>query len=128
MIQTHALITSYAQSDTILGGGVGTQDALQFLNTAICISTYLNPTALWFELRVIETKLGRFRMFLNAPRTIDLDILWWSRGHYSDESVSLPHPRIKGRKFAIDLAKQALKKTEAQKAPPSFRDHSLEFF
>lgn len=97
-----------SQSEIQLSGGVGTDEPLTFWNKAICIRSPLNPTTLWFELAAIETRLGRIRTKINAPRTIDLDLLWWSNDSFRDGWITLPHPRLYKRTFAIGLAQQAL--------------------
>ena len=109
LLRDNRLLTILSQSETELSGGVGTEDALVFTNAAICISTNLSPSALWFALTSIETRLGRIRTMINGPRTLDLDLLWWSGRDYCDVFITLPHPRFQERKFAIDLALQALR-------------------
>ena len=55
------------------------KDAPPFLNAAIVIGTALGPEELRSELRAIEHKLGRVRTLdKNAPRTIDLDIVYYA--------------------------------------------------
>jgi 2-amino-4-hydroxy-6-hydroxymethyldihydropteridine diphosphokinase len=98
-----------SRSEIERGGGVGTDDPLTFYNTVLFVTSSLNLTALWFELASIETKLGRIRTKINGPRTIDLDLLYWSGLKRSDAFITLPHPRFFQRKFACDLAMQALR-------------------
>lgn len=72
-----------------------------FLNGVIEIETNLNPRQLLAELNGIEDKLGRVRRVKNAPRTIDLDILYYGDESFSDGGLVIPHPRIKEREFVL---------------------------
>ena len=49
----------------------------KYLNTVWEIETSLPPAELKRELRGIEGRLGRKQSFANAPREIDLDILFY---------------------------------------------------
>ena len=45
--------------------------------------------------------LGRERSVKNAPRTMDLDILYYGDQKISKEDLIIPHPRIKEREFVL---------------------------
>jgi 2-amino-4-hydroxy-6-hydroxymethyldihydropteridine diphosphokinase len=50
----------------------------------------------------IEECLGRPRQHdFHAPRTIDLDILYYDNLHFALPSLTLPHPRIQDRPFVL---------------------------
>lgn len=95
-----------SRSDFIVNGGVGMEDPLVFVNAAACMRTHFAPSVLWFQLTAIESKLGRIRTKVNGPRTIDIDLLWWSCGKFRDEWITLPHPRF----YAPELAEQAFER------------------
>lgn len=73
----------------------------KFLNGVIEITTSLGPRALLRELNAIEEKLGRRRILKNAPRTIDLDILYYGNEHIHEDGLEIPHPRINEREFVL---------------------------
>lgn len=98
-----------SQSPFEQSGGVGTDDALVFWNAVIYLETHMSPVALWFQLAALEIKLGRIRTKVNGPRTIDLDLLFWSMPARRDAFITLPHPRFFERQFARDLAVKALR-------------------
>lgn len=73
-----------------------------FLNAVIEIACTLPPLDLLASLQGIEQKLGRPRDHaLHAPRTIDLDILYYDNLHFTLPELTLPHPRISERAFVL---------------------------
>jgi 2-amino-4-hydroxy-6-hydroxymethyldihydropteridine diphosphokinase len=49
----------------------------------------------------IENKMGRVRTQKNASRIIDIDILFFNDEIISNENLTIPHPEIQNRKFAL---------------------------
>ena len=73
-----------------------------FLNAAIEIACTLPPLDLLASLQRIEQALGRPREHaFHAPRTIDLDILYYDNLHFTLPELTLPHPRISERAFVL---------------------------
>jgi 2-amino-4-hydroxy-6-hydroxymethyldihydropteridine diphosphokinase len=73
-----------------------------FLNAAVALETQLSPAELMNALLAIERAMGRVRSGeKDGPRTIDLDLLWVERTTLSSELVTVPHPRLKDRAFAL---------------------------
>lgn len=72
-----------------------------YLNTVWEIETKLSPHELLSILLSIETTLGRKRSIKNAPRIIDLDILLYSDFIINDPNLTVPHPRLHERWFAL---------------------------
>ncbi|MDO8525703.1 MAG: 2-amino-4-hydroxy-6-hydroxymethyldihydropteridine diphosphokinase [Candidatus Omnitrophota bacterium] len=73
----------------------------KFLNGVIEIETSLEPKALLKELNDIEDRLDRDRTVKNAPRTIDLDILYYGDDLIEEDGLIIPHPRITEREFVL---------------------------
>jgi 2-amino-4-hydroxy-6-hydroxymethyldihydropteridine diphosphokinase len=82
---------------------VGTgPDAGPFLNAVMEIEFHGEPLALLAALRAIESAMGRpTRYPRNAPRTLDLDILYAGDLTLGDETLILPHPRLHLRRFVL---------------------------
>ena len=80
---------------------VGYRDQPRFLNAALLLETDLSPRALLGGCLGIEAALGRRRSFPNAPRVIDLDLLWMEGERSDDPELTLPHPRMTGRAFVM---------------------------
>ena len=73
----------------------------EFLNAAALVVYEGSPEGLLTELLAIEGKLGRVRRERWGPRTIDLDILWAEGVVLDTASLTLPHPRLLERAFAL---------------------------
>ena len=73
----------------------------RFLNGVLELETELDAGVLFKELRRIEQSLGRTRTVKNAPRTIDLDILYYGDRVIQNKDLVVPHPRIGQREFVL---------------------------
>ena len=73
----------------------------KYLNGVVEIETNIGPKALMKELNRIEEELGRKRTVKNAPRTIDLDILYYGDESVNEKDLVVPHPRINEREFVL---------------------------
>ena len=73
-----------------------------FLNMAVSGYTSLTPEGLLEALQSIEKRLGRRRGIRNAPRTIDLDLIFHSANRRRTRTLTLPHPRYRDREFVME--------------------------
>ena len=75
---------------------------LEYLNTVIIIESSMELSALSEAIHGIEAALGRVRTAdRNAPRTIDIDILYAGTIQRRDGILDLPHPRWAQRRFVV---------------------------
>lgn len=72
-----------------------------FLNAVALLHCRQAPAALLAALHAIEQAHGRERPYLNAPRTLDLDLLLHGQRHSADAALRLPHPRLHQRAFVL---------------------------
>ena len=73
-----------------------------FLNGVAILAWTDTPEALLQFLRRIECRLGRpSERARNAPRTIDLDILYAGDAILTGEELLIPHPRLHQRRFVL---------------------------
>jgi 2-amino-4-hydroxy-6-hydroxymethyldihydropteridine diphosphokinase len=73
-----------------------------FLNGAVRIETNLRPAELLGRLLAVEERLGRVRRERFGPRTIDLDLLLYGHEVVDEPSLTVPHPRLHERRFALE--------------------------
>lgn len=72
-----------------------------FLNAVACFKTSMSAHAVLIALQRIELLYGRERTGLNAPRTLDLDLLLHGRTTLSSPVLTIPHPRMHQRAFVL---------------------------
>jgi len=79
----------------------GKTDQDAFLNQAILIETGLDPDHLLQAILSIELKMGRYRQEKYGPRIIDIDILFYNDIIINDPLLTIPHPALPQRRFAL---------------------------
>ena len=73
-----------------------------FFNTAVEIAYEGDPFGLLETTRLLEQQLGRIaKTERNAPRVIDIDLLYFGDVQIDSEALILPHPRIGERRFVL---------------------------
>lgn len=72
-----------------------------FVNAVMAVETGLRPAPLLAVLHEVERAFGRRRGELNAPRTVDLDLIAYGGEVINREGLSLPHPRAHERGFVM---------------------------
>ena len=95
---------------------IGFRNQPAFHNAVCRISTRLTPFELMEALLRVEAALGRRRVFRNAPRLLDLDILFYGRRVLNSPPLTLPHPRIAERPLRAA--------TPSRHRPPSQAPHN----
>ena len=80
---------------------VGYKEQSFFLNAGCRVSTELSPEQLLSLAKKTEAKLGRVPGFPNAPRPIDIDILFYGDKVVSTQELIVPHPRLVERAFVL---------------------------
>jgi len=74
-----------------------------FLNTVVEIAFDGSAMDLLKACRAIEKSMGRERgAERNAPRVIDVDLLYFGDEQWATEELELPHPRIGERRFVLE--------------------------
>ena len=63
--------------------------------------TDLFPLQLLHRTSKVEAQLKRRRLAPNGPRTIDIDILLFSNFVIDADSLEIPHPRFRERRFVL---------------------------
>ena len=93
-----AAVSSFRETDP-----VGYLDQPRFLNGAVALDTDLSPRELLDTLLGVERELGRTREGPRfGPRTIDLDLLLYGDETIDEPGLTVPHPRLHERRFALE--------------------------
>lgn len=75
---------------------------LTYLNTVLIVEASDSPDDFSRRVHEIETDLGRRRTAdRNAPRVIDIDLLYAGDTRRADGVLDLPHPRWAERRFVV---------------------------
>ena len=72
-----------------------------YLNAVAEFDTAMSPSDLLVAMQAIERAHGRERPFLNAPRTLDLDLLLFGDAQIATAELTVPHPRLHQRAFVL---------------------------
>lgn len=72
-----------------------------YLNAAVRLDVDRDPEALLESLHAIELSSGRRREGRWGPRTLDLDVLWIAGRTVATPTLTVPHPRLHERAFAL---------------------------
>jgi 2-amino-4-hydroxy-6-hydroxymethyldihydropteridine diphosphokinase len=91
-------VSSFRETDP-----VDYEDQPRFLNAAIALETDLSPRELLDRLLAVERELGRTRDGPRyGPRRIDLDLLLYEEEILEEPGLTVPHPRLAERRFALE--------------------------
>jgi 2-amino-4-hydroxy-6-hydroxymethyldihydropteridine diphosphokinase len=80
---------------------VGYLDQPDFINAVVQVETGLTARGLLEALLELELECGRTREFLNAPRTLDLDVLMYDDLIHHEHGLTIPHPQMHLRAFVL---------------------------
>ena len=72
-----------------------------YINTVVHINTLMSPYFLLTQLQNLEQLAGRERSYINAPRTLDLDLLLYGSAQINSPTLTVPHPRMYERAFVL---------------------------
>jgi len=72
-----------------------------FLNQVIVVQTKLTAQQTIQTILSIEKEMGRVRTVKNAPRIIDIDILFFNKDIIKEKNLEVPHPHIPNRRFVL---------------------------
>ena len=90
-----------AQSGLYETAAWGREDQPAFLNQALAVHTWLRPEELLTACQAAEQQAGRQRLEHWGSRTLDVDILFYDRHVIESPDLTIPHPRLPERRFAL---------------------------
>jgi len=80
---------------------VGYDDQPKFLNAVCYAETELSPGDMLKFIKWIEKRMGRIESVRNAPRLIDIDILFYNDIAVASDELQIPHSRLHERAFVL---------------------------
>ncbi|MCH9609683.1 MAG: 2-amino-4-hydroxy-6-hydroxymethyldihydropteridine pyrophosphokinase [Chlamydiales bacterium] len=101
LIEAHPKIFSFVCSTFHQTKPVSEIEQPDFINAVCRFECTLSPIALFSYLEEIEKKLGKVKKPKNAPRMIDLDLIFYGDLISKSRDLTIPHPRWKERTFVI---------------------------
>lgn len=78
-------------------GGAGRD----FANAVAIVESDLEPPAMLNALKAMERAFGRRPGKRWGARVLDLDLLAWDGGRWSDRRLAIPHPALESREFML---------------------------
>lgn len=72
-----------------------------FFNAVVALDTQLTAPDVLMCLHALEARAGRERPHVNAPRTLDLDLLLYGHARIDSPRLTVPHPRMWQRAFVM---------------------------
>ena len=100
-LSSHASINITAQSSVLGTEPMGNENQGKFLNAVVEIETTMSPRELLHACLDIEIQQGRVRKGKWGPRTIDIDILFFSDQLIQEDGLHIPHPEVHNRPFTL---------------------------
>ncbi|WP_374338768.1 2-amino-4-hydroxy-6-hydroxymethyldihydropteridine diphosphokinase [Leeia sp.] len=100
-LAAHPAVTLVELSPFYRSAPVGYVDQPDFINAVARLDVMLLPHEVLDLLQQLEREAGRERLFQNAPRTLDLDLLLYDELCLQDERLTVPHPRMHQRAFVL---------------------------
>lgn len=80
----------------------GTEHPLPYVNVALSVNTQHTPEKVLKTILSIEKSLGRTRNGdQNAPRSMDIDIIFYDNLIINQNKLTVPHPRMHLRRFVL---------------------------
>ena len=88
-------------SALLINEAFGFKAQADFTNAVMLVQTSLAARQILKITVNLERRFGRVRSFKNAPRTLDIDILYFSGRSRNDTRLTLPHPGAQSRASVI---------------------------
>lgn len=88
-------------SPLLLNPPFGFLEQKEFLNGIICLKTNLAPNEFLKNMHRLEKRFGRKRSFQDAPRTLDIDIIFFDNKKINTKKLIIPHKDWANRESVI---------------------------
>lgn len=96
-----ARISPLYRSPALIMPGENPKEHPDYLNAVVALDTRLSPLELLQAMQAIEQAQHRTRERRWGPRTLDLDLLWYDNAVIDLPELTVPHPRLRERRFVL---------------------------
>ena len=100
-LQRSAVVDVVETSPILKNPPFGYLEQDDFHNALVIVKTCLRPKALLRYILHIEKKFGRKRSFPDAPRTLDIDMIFYDEVVMQTQELSVPHPHWVNRASVV---------------------------
>ena len=100
-LQSDPYIDLLQSSPLLINPDFASEKTPPFFNGVLLIATTLSPKRLLRHLHYLEKRYGRVRSTPNAPRTLDLDIIFFESKKLYNERLCVPHPHWSERPSVV---------------------------
>ncbi|WP_234697103.1 2-amino-4-hydroxy-6-hydroxymethyldihydropteridine diphosphokinase [Nitrosophilus alvini] len=100
-LQKNPKISVEATSPILKNPPFGFLEQNDFFNGVIKLSTDMNMYEFLKYVLYLEKSFGRVRTFKNAPRTLDIDIIFFNNIKIDKKNLQIPHPKWKERESVV---------------------------
>ncbi len=97
-----------------------------FINAVALVQTQLSPLELLHALQALELRSGRERPYKNAPRTLDLDLIFYGDVALATPELTLPHLRWHERAFVLQPLAEAWPERVSAAQLTAVQDQSIQ--
>jgi len=101
MFQADSRFFIYTTSPLLKNPPFGFLDQDDFLNGIIVLQTNLSPKEVLRAMQRYEKRFRRVRSFKDAPRTLDIDIIFYNKLKLQSEILTIPHPHFHKRESVM---------------------------
>jgi len=100
-LQRSAVVDIVETSPILKNPPFGYLEQDDFHNALVIVKTCLRPKALLRYILHIEKKFGRKRSFPDAPRTLDIDMIFYDEVVMQTKELTVPHPHWANRASVV---------------------------
>jgi len=97
ILQADSRFFIYASSPLLKNPPFGFLKQKEFLNGIMVLQTNLSPKEVLKQMQRYELRFRRKRSFKDAPRTLDIDIIFFNKLKLKSKRLTIPHPHYSER-------------------------------
>ncbi len=101
LLRSHPKVRLVRSAPILKNPPFGYLEQPDFYNSVLLVDTTLSPRELLHFVLYVEKRFGRVRTFKNAPRTLDIDIIFYDNMRIKRKDLTIPHPHWMERESVV---------------------------